>query len=76
MLTEEEKLALVHTALIQLTGAVLATRTTLCLVMALPTLLISQDQREELLKSLAEGTDHLDKVMEVLGNLAKPPKLD
>jgi hypothetical protein len=65
----EDEVALIKSALLQLTGSLVATRASLRIVASQPNLLLSQDVRVELNKSFEEGTGHLDKAIQTIGTL-------
>lgn len=73
-MSEQDEITLLKVAVAQLSGALLSTRSVLRIVTQQPTLYLTQNQREELLKLYLEGSDRLDKAMDAIEKLLGEPK--
>ena len=62
----------VQDALINLTGALVSTRTVLKIIASHPGLVLNQTQRTEILQAWEEGANNLDKAINAIQQLAGP----
>ena len=66
---EENKIELLQSAVIQLTGALVAVRTAVNIIAIQPNLLLSPDDREKIQEELGESVSRVDKILKLLDKL-------